>query len=286
MIKKFASILLILLISHSQCFAQAENDSDAVKLAKHSGLSKISPIEDELVKSDLFPKIMPMYIKQTEPIEDELISPYKKEGSTLKIWTRKDAKQEIGIDDELITSGFKSKFGGIGKFKKTRQAEIDDYLAKNIELKNVRKIKIKNKYDFTKRQIPIHLKIVSNLSTKHKIKEGDSIVFETTNDVVINDEYLPEGTRIIGRVEIISNSDKMGTPANIIIDNFYVENRPDICLYGNVSKTGANRSLWVYPLYQAGNIMFYVAGFVFVPIHGGHAKVSTSDKFTLYYETN
>ena len=76
----------------------------------------------------------------------------------------------------------------------------------------------------------------------------------------------------------------MGTPANIVIDNFYVEKNPEICLYGNISKTGANRALWVYPLYQAGNITLYAAGFVFVPIHGGHAKLNTNETYTVFYE--
>ena len=78
----------------------------------------------------------------------------------------------------------------------------------------------------------------------------------------------------------------MGTPESIKIDNFYIDdNGNEINLSGSISKTGANRSIWVYPLYQAGNITFYVAGFIFVPIHGGRAKFSTTDSFTVYFET-
>lgn len=79
----------------------------------------------------------------------------------------------------------------------------------------------------------------------------------------------------------------MGVPETLKIDNFYIENEgQEINLSGSISKTGANRSIWVYPLYQAGNITFYVAGFVFVPIHGGRAKLVTSESFTVFYETN
>ena len=76
----------------------------------------------------------------------------------------------------------------------------------------------------------------------------------------------------------------MGTPESMIISNFYI---PDdkIELYGSISKTGANRSIWIYPLYQAGNIFLYAAGFAFVPIHGGRAKLLTSETFTVFYET-
>ena len=87
-------------------------------------------------------------------------------------------------------------------------------------------------------------------------------------------------------METISDSDKMGTPESIKISNFYIPEEEGIDLSGSISKTGANRALWVYPLYQAGNICFYVAGFVFVPIHGGRAKLLTSESFTIFYETN
>ena len=76
----------------------------------------------------------------------------------------------------------------------------------------------------------------------------------------------------------------MGTPESIQISNFYIPNE-GIELHGSISKTGANRSIWVYPLYQAGNITFYVAGFIFVPIHGGRVKLLTSEAFTVFYET-
>ena len=78
----------------------------------------------------------------------------------------------------------------------------------------------------------------------------------------------------------------MGVPETLKICNFFIEDdNEEINLHGAVSKTGANRSIWVYPLYQAGNILFYAAGFAVVPIHGGRAKVLTSESFTVFYET-
>ncbi|MCM1265317.1 MAG: hypothetical protein NC200_03875, partial [Candidatus Gastranaerophilales bacterium] len=244
--------------------------------------------EDELINSDKFPKIMPVYIKDEAPITDELVDTYQQSGATIKLWARKQGEyQKITIDDELVNTKLKDKVNALSILKKKQKVSIEDEFVKNaIDLKNVTVIKAKNCYDFTKTQIPVQLKIIKNLTTKNGILEGDSILFKTVKDVVLNGQNLPKGTNIVGRVEMVSESDKMGAPANIVIDNFYVKGRPEISFYGNISKSGANRSLWVYPLYQAGNLVLYVAGFVFVPIHGGHAKLSTNETYTVFYETH
>ena len=116
--------------------------------------------------------------------------------------------------------------------------------------------------------------------------EGSVVHFIATHDFEIKGKIFKKGTTVLGRVETLSASDKMGVPETLKIDNFYIEDEgKEITLSGSVSKTGANRSIWVYPLYQAGNITFYVAGFVFVPIHGGRAKLSTTESFTVFFET-
>lgn len=272
---------ILAFFASNTAFSQELNDKTVVF---HK---KTAPIEDDLVNSDAFPKIIPEYVKENEPIVDELAVPYTKSGATLKLWARKQSNTyKVTIDDELVTPKFMAKVGGISILKRHQKSTIEDNLAKNhLSLKGHRKIKAKNNYDFTKAQVPVQLKIIKNLSTKNRVSEGDSILFKTVNEVYINGNLLPKGTEVIGRIETLSDSDKMGTPANIVVDNFYVKDNPEICLYGNVTKTGANRSIWVYPLYQAGNIMFYVGGFVFVPIHGGHAKMSTNDTYTVFYET-
>ena len=115
--------------------------------------------------------------------------------------------------------------------------------------------------------------------------EGSTIPFIAQHDFEINGKKYNQGTTILGRLETISASDKMGTPESIVISNFYIPGKKEINLSGAISKTGANRAIWVYPLYQAGNIMYYAAGFIFVPIHGGRAKLLTSESFTVFYET-
>ena len=133
--------------------------------------------------------------------------------------------------------------------------------------------------------VPIQIKIAEHLKSTRQILEGSTIPFIAQHDFEINGKKYAKGTEILGRVETISESDKMGTPESIMISNFYIPDSKEIDLSGSISKTGANRSLWVYPLYQAGNICLYVAGFVFVPIHGGRAKLLTSESFTVFYET-
>lgn len=282
--KRIIASLIVIAMSPLSVFA----DMDSLGDLSNVSFNQSPAIEDELIKSDKFPKIMPVYIKDTEPITDELLETYQQSGATVKLWARKQGEyQKINIDDELVNTKLKDKLGTVSILRKKQKDKIEDDFVKNaIDLKNVTIIKAKNCYDFTKAQIPVQLKIIKNITTKNGIIEGDSILFKTVKDVMLNGQILPKGTNIIGRVEMVSESDKMGTPANIVIDNFYVKGRPEINFYGSVSKAGANRALWVYPLYQAGNIVLYVAGFVFVPIHGGHAKLSTNETYTVFYETH
>lgn len=273
--------LAMFLISASGLANEVENDT----------LQNTNPpIEDELIKNERFKNIMPVYATEKTPIVDEIIEPFQQAGQTLILWAQKKGeKVSTPIEDELITSNFKIK-NTAPLFLKKQKNLIEDTFAKNsIDLKNLTLLKRKNIYDFSKEQVPIELKVIRNVSTKQDLREGQVIVFKTIKDVVINGKVLPRGTKVTGKVEMVSESDKMGTPFNIVIDNFNVKNPENIDetinFYGTVSKAGANRSIWVYPLYQAGNLVLYVAGFAFVPIHGGHAKLLTNETYTVFYET-
>lgn len=279
--------MLIIICSPLYAGAKTSIDGEHTASAEKLALSKkVIPIEDELLKSPDFPKVFPTYVRDTSPIEDELMQTIEPDKHTIKLFARKNVeiKKDI-IEDELITPEFKAKVGAISILKVKKKIFIEDKFVKNnLNLKDKLCVKPKNKYDFSRKQIPVQLKIIKTLSTKHTIVEGDSILFKTIKDIDLDGVTLPKGSNIVGRIETISASDKMGCPANIVVDNFHLQENPDICFYGNVSKTGANRSLWVYPLYQAGNILFYVAGFAFVPIHGGHARLLTNETYTVYYE--
>ena len=230
---------------------------------------------------------LPAFAQNAEPIRDELLDPemYADHNPSLfklGIYERGEY-QYIPIEDELIDPNFISNSSN---FTIPQKEYFDDYfLEKQIDLSKVRQIKPKTKYDFTKKRVPISIQLAKHIKSTKELLEGGAIPFIATQDFEIKGKKYEKGTTILGRVETISASDKMGVPECLKIGNFYIDdNGEEINLHGSVSKTGANRSIWVYPLYQAGNITFYVAGFVFVPIHGGRAKISTSEAFTVFYE--
>lgn len=230
---------------------------------------------------------LPVFAHNTDRINDELLDPAMYNdmsgNSIFKLGVYKNNPyQYIPIEDELIDNDFVSNASNYAIIMK--EQPDDFFFEKNIDTGKVRKILPKTRYDFTKKQIPIQIKISEHLKSTRNILEGSTIPFTAQSDFEINGKKYDSGTTILGRVETISASDKMGTPESIKISNFYIPNE-EIELHGSVSKTGANRSIWVYPLYQAGNITFYVAGFIFVPIHGGKVKLLTSEAFTVFYET-
>ncbi len=238
-------------------------------------------VEDELLQNNHNYKTV---TKNNNQITDELLNPdlYKDIPFKLSVYTNK--YENDPIKDELLNE---EKFIENSKNYVLSDKIVPDeyFIEKNIDLSKVRKISPKNKYDFAKQFVPIQIKIAEHLKSTRQIMEGSTIPFIAQHDFEIKGKKYRSGTKILGRVETISDSDKMGTPESIKISNFYIPDHEDIDLYGSISKTGANRAIWVYPLYQAGNVCFYVAGFVFVQIHGGRAKLLTSESFTVFYET-
>lgn len=232
---------------------------------------------------------IPAFAQTTEPIKDELLDPAvygDMSGNSLFKLTiyEKGENQYVPVEDELIDSEFISRASNYALIKKDHPDDF--FFEKIIDPSKVRKILPKNNYDFAKQQVPINIRLAQHLKSTKGLLEGSTIPFVATHDFEISGKKFEKGTIVFGRVETISASDKMGVPETLVINNFYIENEgQEINLSGSVSKTGANRTLWVYPLYQAGNILFYVAGFVVVPIHGGRAKLLTSDSFTVFYET-
>lgn len=217
------------------------------------------------------------------PIVDELLNPelYTNSPFKLSVYANKAENAQI-VDELLLDSNF---IASASNYVFPEKVFFDEYfIEKNIDLTKARKIHHKNTYDFTKKEVPIQIRIAEHLKSTKKVSEGATIPFVAQHDFEIDGKKYEQGTTILGRVETISASDKMGTPESIKISNFYIPGEKEVELHGSISKNGANRSIWVYPLYQAGNITFYVAGFVFVPIHGGRAKLLTKESFTVYFE--
>lgn len=239
-------------------------------------------IEEKLLQNNSFDNNNQVYARS--PITDELLNPNLYKNVPFKLSAYANKYENEPIKDELLED---SEFiANIENYIMPEKFVPDEYfIEKNIDLSKVRKITSKNKYDFTKKLVPVQIKIAEQLKSTKEILEGSTIPFIAQHDFEINGKKYSKGTTILGRVETISESDKMGTPESIKISNFYIPADEEINLSGSISKTGANRSIWVYPLYQAGNVCLYVAGFVFVPIHGGRAKLLTTESFTLFYET-
>lgn len=117
-------------------------------------------------------------------------------------------------------------------------------------------------------------------STKSKPEEGSYLEFVTLEDKYIKGKFYPVNTSVMARVETFSPRAMWGTPADIVIGNFSIDKTP---LYGNISKMGKNNTLWVRPLACVAGVVFG-AGFVFMFVRGGQAKINTNEAFKLYFE--
>jgi len=128
--------------------------------------------------------------------------------------------------------------------------------------------------------IPVKIRIKKYLSTKQNIDEGEYLDFETVSEVKIKDKIYPAGTLVKGRIETISQNKIWGVPADLVVGNFSLE---DKTLSGEISKIGANRSLWVYPAVYL--LLFpFGEGLLLIPIRGGHAKIKPHQTYTVYYQ--
>lgn len=110
------------------------------------------------------------------------------------------------------------------------------------------------------------------------IDEGDYLEFETQKPITIKNKTYPKGTTVKGRIETISQNRTKGVPADLVIGNFTIDNHE---LVGEITKTGANRSLWVYPTATIG-AGFFGLGALLLLIRGGHAKITPKEKFILH----
>lgn len=184
--------------------------------------------------------------------------------------------------------------------KKISDDFVEKTLDKNLQIKTVEKTVIKDdlitliskdKLGPRKKKLVVFdnssvqevpVKIIESFSTKNsnEIDEGDFIFFETLKDVTLKGKLFPKGTQVKARIEMISMNDKKGVPADLIVGNFQID---EIVLDGEITKVGANRSLWIYPLSYV--MSFFVGTGVFLQlIRGGHAKISPSEVFVLYVQ--
>ena len=170
-------------------------------------------------------------------------------------------------------------FAEQNKIKSTYKAKVVDYneiIPKVTNKPVLKKVVVIDQTSMT--AVPV--KIKKYFTTKKKVQEGDYIEFGTTKDIVLNKKTYPAGTTVKARIETVSLNKSMGVPSDLVVGNFSLDGIP---LGGEISKVGANRSLWVYPCVY-GTSWFFGVGLLFIPIRGGHAKIKTSETYTLYAE--
>ena len=139
---------------------------------------------------------------------------------------------------------------------------------------------IKRPYNkFSNTDLPVKIRIKKEFSTKYNREEGQYIEFETIEETIFKNKTYPVGTTVKARVENISMNSSWGTPADLVISNFSIDRIP---LCGEISKSGANRTLWVRPLAIIAT-PFCGTGFWLIFIRGGHAKINSNEVFTLYF---
>lgn len=137
--------------------------------------------------------------------------------------------------------------------------------------RNVYSNKIKTPTFEELNRIPLKLQVISDISTKRNLTEGQKVVFLTKENIVLtHKKVLPAGSRVFGTVETISQNEPFGVPANLIIGNFKIEYMPTIKLEGQIIKQGANRTYWAF------NPLFFA-------VRGGHAKIKADEVYTVYY---
>ena len=115
-------------------------------------------------------------------------------------------------------------------------------------------------------------------STRRKLYEGEYIDFVLVEDAKIENKTYQKGTIIKARVETLSKNGAYGVPADLVIGSFTM---PDnVVLNGQITKQGANRSLWVYPTgYLLTPILFI--GLPIFAIRGGHVKLRPSKVYEI-----
>lgn len=175
----------------------------------------------------------------------------------------------------IITDSFAQNNKNKNQYTKPK-VDFSEQKVANIKQITQPKIAIVNSENST----PIKIRVKKYISTKQKIDEGEFIEFETLSDVKIKNKMYKAGTTVKARIETISYNKIWGVPSDLIIGNFSLDGKK---LTGEISKTGANRSLWLYPTAYI-TTLFFGLGVFLIPIRGGHAKIKPQQTYNVYYQ--
>jgi len=202
-------------------------------------------------------------------LEDELINYIQN--------AKKPVIKNENIDDFLITQDFKKT----NKNKIIHKAHNEvDFLVNCIDTK-IEKPNTNLKYNYENNQkYSFKIQAINNISTRNKtLKEGQFVEFKLLEDFNYKNTLIRKDAIIKGKIENISQNGTYGIPYNLTISNFKYNN---IALDGTLRIQGANRAIWVYPCAYLTS-MFFGMGLLFIPIKGGHAKLSKRTKRTISF---
>jgi len=213
---------------------------------------------------------------------------------TLKGYAEKTTqKKETDIEDEFLDSSFYKSYANSKKDKYKPQSLIEDsFVAAALPYLNLEKPAPKFHANFENyKKYPIKIHTPEYITTKNKKLQGQKLRFYTMEETYLPDgQILPVNTEINAKVEMVSQNNVWGVPADMIVNNFTLElaskrsKKVVHNLEGRIEKTGANRSYWVYPIVEASCWTVFCAGAVVIPIRGGHAKIKPGEVHTVYYQ--
>lgn len=185
------------------------------------------------------------------------------------------------ITDELTDVVFCLRYGSEKYQKKFLKQEIKDDFAERYLKKHKKEIYVRKKYDFSNmNNVVVKISPVKYFSTKMNVNEGTNIYFRVVEDVKKNNQVIiPKNAIITGRVELISQNNAKGIPADLIVGNFKYKATP---LSGNIEKTGSKRYYWVMPAAFVLNTLFFATGYPLWAVRGGHAKLKPKQVYEIY----
>lgn len=141
-----------------------------------------------------------------------------------------------------------------------------------------------NKYNYedTRYKI-IRLRIVADINSEKEVYEGQTVCFESVDDVYLNREkILKKGDFIPAKVETIIKSGMNGIPASIIFGDFKINHIDSRQLDDTYEVFGQDRSLWVFPLKWALTPL-PPTGSLTNFIKGGRARLKTKEIIELKF---
>ena len=227
-------------------------------------------IKDELVESTLKDKNLTFEKYEKPVIQDELTK-------FLDYIEKPQVRKGLIIENEDV-----HYLKTVKKPYVNENITIENEDIKNLNYDRIDILDNVNNADFQDTLNVLKIKPVKIISAKN-CHLGQYVEFKTIGNTRYKDNYIEDGTSIIGKITNITDNAFGGTPGDITIENFQFKDKSkrNFRLEGTINKHGANRTLWIVPLTVATNFFTFCGGYLFYIIKGGHTKLKPGDEFEL-----